>query len=421
MMDPNPALNGALESLLPTHLPTIQPGLERIEALLATLGNPERKLPPVVHVAGTNGKGSTIAFMHAALKAAGLKVHVYHSPHLVRFAERITLANVLVSDDVLLKEIATIKPLADAHDASFYEATTALAFKLFAEVPADIVLLETGLGGRWDATNVVETPLLTIITPIGLDHTEFLGDSLAEIAAEKAGIMKAGVPCVLAHQEPDAKAVFDSQAKKLGIKTYTPEWQRTNAGFHMEHHSYPAPSLFGEHQYANAALAVEALTLLEAKIPALTHKAVVQGVASASWPARMQKLSAHPFNAQLPHTDIWLDGGHNPHAAEVIAHWAKTQSCKITLVLGMLANKDAAGYLSPLMPYLEQVVLVPLAGQPCQTAASIAPLLPPNTGFHASERLDQAMELLAKHPPKGAVLIAGSLYLAGSVLSRASL
>lgn len=388
--------------------------------LLSALGNPENKLPPVVHVAGTNGKGSVLATLRAILEAAGLRVHVYTSPHLVRFHERIRLAGKLIDEADLVRLLEACEQAAGGHPITFFEVTTAAAFLAFSQTPADIVLLETGLGGRLDATNVINKPALTVITPVAMDHEGYLGDTLAKIAAEKAGILKEGVPCVMAAQQPEADAVIRKVAGDVGAPVVDWSFQETADGFVVsgrDHKlSLPRPCLKGAHQIANAALATAAIMTLDDI--AVGPEAVKAGLAKADWPARLQALhySHHPLLTVLPAgSELWLDGAHNRAAAEGLASEIKAwPGEKPWLVLGMLNNRDVANYLEPLLPQLAGVYGVAIPGEGNSHSADHVAHCAAGCAAESVEEALQQIAAKAGAPVK--VVIAGSLYLAGHVL-----
>jgi len=318
-------LGDILTRLSALHPHAIDLSLDRMRRLLAQLGHPEQHLPPVIHVAGTNGKGSTIAYLRAICEAAGLRVHVYSSPHLVRLNETIRLAGMLVGDDELLATLQQVERINAGAPITLFEAETAAAFVLFAKHPADIVLLEVGLGGRLDATNVIEKPAACVLTPIGIDHTDFLGNTLLQIAAEKAGILKRRVPVISSEQSPEATAVIEQAARKLHAPTHF-AGQEWHVGIERGRLVYQddrglmdlaAPKLFGRHQFGNAGLAIATLRALNFRIDTAAYEA---GVARAEWPARMQRLSAGRLVELAPkEAEIWLDGGHNADGGRVIA------------------------------------------------------------------------------------------------------
>lgn len=401
------------------------PGLERIAALLERLGNPHRKLPPVFHVAGTNGKGSTCAFLRAAIQAAGLSVHVYTSPHLVRFNERIRLADALIDDQELAQLLGEVLDRAEGIDPSFFEATTAAAFLAFSRTPADACIIEVGLGGRLDATNVIEDPLVSGIAHLGIDHEAFLGNDLHVIAGEKAGIAKAGRPLVTQDHAKPLATVIARTASHHGAPWFArgTDWNgavcRNELHYRDADRKYrlPLPRLAGAHQVDNALLAIAMLSHQSA-IP-VSEDALKAAMGRADWPARMQQMGAGPLTDLLPSTaDLWLDGGHNILAAEALAqYFADTKN--LHLVVGMLANKDPAGFLAPLAQHVQSIIFVPIDDHDCHApemlvavadklgvAAAVAPDL------IAAVR-DTAVKL---DTGNATIAILGSLYLAGEAL-----
>ncbi|MBS7540536.1 bifunctional folylpolyglutamate synthase/dihydrofolate synthase [Ancylobacter lacus] len=421
-----------LERLLALHPKLIDLSLERMWRVLERLGHPERRLPPVIHVAGTNGKGSTVAFMRAVLEAAGLKVHVYTSPHLVRFNERIRLAGRLVEEARLAGALAQAEQANDGAPITFFEITTAAAFQLFAEEPADILLLEVGLGGRLDATNVVERPLATVITPVSIDHVEFLGETVEAIAGEKAGILKAGAPAVIARQPREALRAIERRAARLGVPLHIAgeqfqafeEGGRLVVADEMGLVDLPLPRLVGGHQIENAGLAVAALRAAGLKLPAAAYEA---GMRAAEWPARLQRLGPGPLVARAPEgVDVWLDGGHNAAGGQALAAALADIEDRaprpLVMVVGMLGTKDAGGFLAPFAGLTRELVAVPVPGehkgQPPEMVAAAARA----QGITASvaPSVAAALEGLASFPapPVPRVLICGSLYLAGAVLGE---
>jgi dihydrofolate synthase/folylpolyglutamate synthase len=401
-------------------------GLERITRLLARVGNPHLRLPPVLHVAGTNGKGSTCAFLRAALEAAGLRVHVYSSPHLVRFNERIRVAGTLIGDATLAPLLAEVLDAGGDIGASFFEVTTAAAFLAFARTSADACVIEVGLGGRLDATNIVPAPIATGIAQLGIDHQAFLGDTLPQIAREKAGIAKPGVPLVTMRYDPEIAAVV--AAAGVPVLAEGTAWTYAVDGDQLTYRDAkgtvetPLPTLSGPHQPGNLALAIAMLRHQDAL--AIPATALAAAATSARWPARMQRLGNGPLAALLPAgTPVWLDGGHNAAAgaaiAGTVAEVAADRPCH--LVLGMLANKDPEGLIAPLAARLASVTTVPIPGHahhaPAELATLVARLGVPMTG--TAENVADALRITAERVEGGgqsAVLILGSLYLAGVVL-----
>ncbi len=419
-----------LERLSRLHPKLIDLSLGRIERLLATLGNPHKKLPPVVHVAGTNGKGSTIAALRACLEAGGYRVHAYISPHLVGFHERIRLAGQLIEEEALIALLEKCEAANGRTPITYFEITTAAALLAFARIPADIVLLETGLGGRLDATNVISSPAVTAITPISLDHQAFLGDTIAAIAGEKAGILKPGVSAVLGPQPEAAEAVIEARADELGapLSRWQREWRCVAAGDRMHFAGMhwlldlPPPSLAGAHQIANAGTAIACLEQLR-DLP-LTPKAVAQGLRQIDWPARLQRLTHGPLvETTPPGWELWLDGGHNPSAGAVLADFVAGWGDRpLYLVVGMLNTKDAAGFLRPLAPYAAALAGVTIPGEQNPHHAEAIATAARSVGIRASTApsVEAALQEFRGHSAGGRVLICGSLHLAGTVLAENS-
>lgn len=405
--------------------------------VLEKLGNPHLSLPPTFHVAGTNGKGSTLAFLRAMLEAEGKKVHVYTSPHLVCFHERIRLAGALITEEDLCALLHEGERAAQNEDLTFFEITTALAFAAFARTPADFVLLETGLGGRLDATNVIPRPLASIITRISRDHAEFLGDNIEAIAGEKAGIIKKNVPVIIAPQK-DARvnAVITEKAQGLEcpIIQHGKDWhfERLDHGklgvtWDTQHFYAPRPSLFGVHQYENAATAIMALAatgLLD------REKQTLSGIAQALWPARLQKLNNGPLLSYLPKdAELWLDGGHNDSAGEALANIAKDWEAQddrpLYVICGMMGNKDARAFISPFAPYVRAMAVIDIPNEPkCMAAPVLAGAAQGLVPFiKTAPSPAEAISLLAaianeQGGRKARFLVTGSLYLAGHVLQN---
>lgn len=418
-----------LKALENAFLAPIDLGLSRMERLMQALGKPQQKLPHVIHVAGTNGKGSLIAYLRAILSAAEKKTHIYTSPHLIRFNERIILAGQEVEDGLLLKALQKIYRLKDQFPGTLFELSTAAAFTLFAEHKADALLLEVGLGGRLDATNVVQTPAVTVITPVSLDHMEYLGETLPLIAAEKAGIMKPSVPCVVGPQEPEAMAMIEQKAQTLNVPLHRfgKEWTLENNQYHSATLDFilPDPSLIGEHQWLNAATAVAVMDVLHQQnlFSDVNADHLKLGIQSAVWPARLQSLNSPALLDHLPKdSKLWLDGGHNPAAGKMLAAWLKKtwgDKAEISLVCGMMQSKDATGFFKPLAPYVKQCFTVPIPREPksftAETLAEIAGSCAVNT-IPATD-VFAAFQQISQNPQPQNVLIAGSLYLSGVVLA----
>ena len=424
-----------LSRLLELHPKRIDLSLERIERLLAALGDPQKRLPPVVHVAGTNGKGSTIAFMRAILEAAGLGVHVYSSPHLVAFRERIRLAapggGRLVEDDVLSETLAEIEQANGGAPITFFEATTAAALKLFAGRPADFLLLEVGLGGRFDATNVIPTPACAVITPISIDHVEFLGDTLEKIAFEKAGIIKRGAPVVVSEQAEEVLAVIERQAARLRAPLIIHGQDflcRAEQGrlIYQDQHGLldlPLPRLAGRHQIVNAGTAIAAVRQCAPNLPLAAFE---RGMVSASWPGRLQNIGRGKLAALAPDgAELWLDGGHNEAGgrvlAEAMADFEDKAPRPLVLLYGGLQTKDAEGFLRHFAGLAAEVVAVPVRGEQAGRTPAEISALARGLGMKTDVQrgAEEALRALAARPwavpPR--ILIAGSLYLVGEILA----
>ena len=427
-------VDSILARLLALHPKRIDLSLDRMTRVLERLGHPERRVPPVIHVAGTNGKGSTIAFLRAMLEAAGKNVHVYTSPNLVRINERFRLGRpdggALVSDDELADALAECERANGNAPITIFEIETAAAFVLFARHQADMLLLEVGLGGRLDATNVIERPLATVITPVSMDHIEFLGASIEAIAAEKAGILRKGVPAVIAPQADAAMAVIERAAEKARAPLYA-AGQHWNAS--VEHgrlvyqddqglFDLPPPRLFGRHQYDNAGTAIAALRAAGIKLP---MKAVEHGLTRAEWPARLQRITTGRLPALAPPgAELWLDGGHNAEGgraiAAALADLEDRVSRPLVLVVGMLTTKDHEGFLRNFTGLVRRVFGVPIhqdKGVPAHEIAAAAEAAGmPAVAAPDIEAALAAIGALGFDPPPR-ILITGSLYLAGEVLA----
>jgi dihydrofolate synthase/folylpolyglutamate synthase len=413
-----------IERLHSLHPKLIDLSLGRMQACLDALGNPERRLPPVIHVAGTNGKGSTCAFLRAIAEAAGLRVHVYTSPHLVRFHERIRLAGALVSEEALAEALEHVERVNAGEPVTVFEVTTAVAFHLFATVPADLLVLEVGLGGRFDATNVVDRPAATAITSISMDHMDFLGDTLAKIAFEKAGIIKHSVPCATGAQAAEVLAVLEGVAAERGAPllrrgrdwdvSYQPDAGLTwsDAATRI---ATPPPGLPGPHQADNAGIAIAALRAWNPLW--LTEAAIVEGVARAEWPGRMQRLTGR-LAALLPAGwELWLDGGHNAGGGLAIAaHLAQAFADRPThLLVGMKGGKQSDAFLGPIIPLATSLWAVAEPGQ--HLAMPVEAIVAASGGIaRIGGRLEEALRAVRKDGPPARVLICGSLYLAGEAL-----
>ena len=404
------ALDAALDQFEGLYPETIELSLGRIKDLLVTLGRPQDKLPPTIHVAGTNGKGSTCAYLRAMAEQAGLKVHVYTSPHLVRFNERTRLAGELVTDEALIEWLDRVYAALDGRPITRFEATTATALLAFSEVPADLLILEVGLGGRFDATNVIDRPALSVITPVDFDHKQFLGSDLAAIAGEKAGIITPGLPSVSAIQARVCGDVIRARAEELEAPLTVLRMEDIEKV--PEHVALP-----GTHQRYNAALAGLAMRTL--KQPTIPESAIWEGAQSAVWPARMQKLAPGPVTEMAGGAELWLDGGHNPHAATAIAELLREMGGRTVMVTAMIASKDHGGFFHAYRGVIDAVHTMPNApghagADPAELADTARAFLPIAT---AHDSLVAAMRAAAAEKPDR-ILIGGSLYLAGEVLEQ---
>jgi dihydrofolate synthase / folylpolyglutamate synthase len=433
---PASPLGELIARLSALHPKRIDLDLERMHRLLARLDHPERRLPPVIHVAGTNGKGSTIAYLRAILEAANLRVHVYTSPYLVRINECFRLGRPgggkLVGDDELHAALTHCEQANAGAPITIFEIETAAAFCLFAQHPADVLLLEVGLGGRLDATNVIEAPLVSVIAPVSMDHTEFLGNSLMEIAREKAGIIRRGVPVVCAEQPPQAMAVIGETAKRLHAPLHS-----AGEGWHVSVErgrlvyqddrglmDLAAPKLFGRHQFDNAGLAIA--TLRAQNTFRIEPSAFEAGIVNAEWPARMQRLASGALlDRAPPGSEIWLDGGHNAEggrvAAAALGDLEERVSRPLVVIVGMMANKDAGGFLANFAGLTRHIIAVEIpdraGAMPLDLLADAARQsgMRVETAASVEAALAALTRLAYEVPPR--ILITGSLYLAGHVLA----
>ena len=424
MMNTQTGSDVILERMMSLHPKVIDLTLDRVWHLLAALDHPERALPPVIHIAGTNGKGSTQAMIRAGLEAVGNSVHAYTSPHLARFHERIRLAGDLISEAHLTDILDECYRANDGATITYFEITTCAALLAFARTPADYTLLEVGLGGRLDATNVIDTPALTIITPVSMDHESYLGDTLAKIAGEKAGIIKRGVPCIVGPQHDDAMDVIEAQAARLGapLLAYGQHWHVGEERGRLVYQDETGlldldlPNLPGQHQIQNAGAALAALRYLN--MPEAAFDGAVQ---NARWPARMQHLKGTSLNDLAPQTDLWLDGGHNPSAGEALATHLRSLPKRPTyLICGMLNTKDVRGYLRPLAGIADHLTAISIPGEANTLSAEDTEQAARDVGLKAdqADSVETALTQIAANEPHARVLICGSLYLAGHVLRR---
>jgi len=409
------------------HPKAIDLSLGRIKNLLRKLNNPEKLLKSIVHIAGTNGKGSTLAFIKSICENAGLKVNCYTSPHLISFAERIYLSGQNIAETTLSLILEECEEANAGSAVTLFEITTAAAFLAFSRSPADITLIETGLGGRFDATNVIEDPLLTIITPISKDHTDWLGNTITKITFEKAGILKPGSCALIGPQIPEANVVIENQAKKLGIETirYGKDWSFSSSmdGFTLStknfHTDFPRPSLLGEHQVTNSATAVMASKLLTK--PVITNDVISEGLISTSWEGRLQKLQG-PSTKFLPKGgSLWLDGGHNPSAAKAIAKViSQWQDQPVHLIFGYMKSRDPKEFLKPLAKYIGTLHAIDIPGEQSSLTAGECKLAARDLGISATKSnsfLEAIEKITARSKKPSRILICGSLYLVGNVLN----
>jgi len=433
--------NRILARLLDLHPKRIDLTLGRLERLLAALGHPERQLPPVIHVAGTNGKGSVVAYLKGMLQAERLKVHAYTSPHLVLFRERIELSGSPISEDLLAETLAEVEEVNAGEPITFFEITTAAAFLAFSRQPADALLLEVGLGGKFDATNVIGTPKVSVVTSVSLDHQEFLGATLGQIAAEKAGILKKDCVAIVGPQEPDAEVTIDAQAIKVGapLKLYGSDFMAHEEQGRFVYQDtdglmdLPLPRLEGRHQLENAAIAIAAAkAFMESE---LTPEVIAAGLRTVNWPGRLQRLKEGPIvasvgvegalNANV--ADVWIDGGHNPGAAAVVAQAMadldERLSRPLYLVVAMGANKDAGRFFQQFQGLARRAIAVPMpAGEvgfePQQLAATASEAgLGAGIASNIADAVGQIMgDVREGEVPR--ILITGSLYLVGDVLKE---
>lgn len=411
-----------LERMMALHPKVMDLVLDRVWRLLAALDNPQDRLPPVIHVAGTNGKGSTQAMIRAGLEQGGAAVHAYTSPHLARFHERIRLAGDLISEDALTEVLDRCYTANGGDPITYFEITTVAGLLAFAETDADYTLLEVGLGGRLDATNVVAKPALTIITPVDLDHQQFLGDTLTEIAGEKAGIIKRGVPCVVGPQHTESMEVIEAVASRLGspLLAYGQQWHVSAERGRLVYQDetglldVPLPNLPGPHQIMNAGAAIAALRAL-GKDEAACEAAVTQ----AYWPARMERLTSGRLVDLAAGAELWLDGGHNPAAGRALAATLREQPQRSThLICGMLNTKDIGGYLTPLADVAKSLTAVSIPGEANTIAAAQTAAEARKVGLTATtaESVTAAIGQITQTAPNARILICGSLYLAGDVM-----
>ena len=411
-----------LERMMALHPKIIDLTLDRMFRLLTALGNPQNDLPPVIHIAGTNGKGSTQAMIRAGLEAQGRTVHAYTSPHLARFHERIRVAGALIDEDALTAVLDECYAANNGENITYFEITTCAALLAFARTPADYTLLEVGLGGRLDATNVIDKPALSIVTPVSIDHQQFLGDTLPQIAGEKAGIIKRGIPCVVGPQDDEALDVIEAKAAQEAapLRVHGQHWRVDVEGGRLIYQDetglldLPLPNLPGVHQVQNAGTALAALRHLGA-----TDTACEAAVTRADWPARMQRLTRGPLVDAAPLAELWLDGGHNAAAGAALAQVLASGAARPThLICGMLNTKDITGYLAPLADVADSLTAVSIPDEPNTIPAARTAAFGREIGLLSTESPDveSAIRTLTSRDPNARILICGSLYLAGHIL-----
>ena len=418
--------DAVLARMMALHPKIIDLTLDRMLRLLEALGNPQNDLPPVIHIAGTNGKGSTQAMIRAGLEAAGKRVHAYTSPHLARFHERIRVAGDLISEADLTAILDECYDANGGESITYFEITTCAAMLAFARTPADYTLLEVGLGGRLDATNVIDQPALTVITPVSIDHQQYLGETLPQIAGEKAGIIKRRVPCIVGPQHDEAMDVIEAEASRnlAPLLAYGQQWHVSEDAGRMVFQDetglldLPRPNLLGAHQISNAGAALAALRALR-----MDDIACEAAVTRAEWPARMQRLRKGPLVDSAPEAELWLDGGHNPAAGDAIGALLHSMVKRPTyLICGMLNTKDIGGFLRPLAAHAKQLFAVSIPGETATLPASQTADAATQAGLHATtaESVGAALTEIVAQEPQARVLICGSLYLAGGVLRENS-
>ena len=415
-----------LERMMSLHPKIIDLTLDRVWRLLAALDHPERTLPPVIHIAGTNGKGSTLAMIRAGLQAAGKTAHAYTSPHLARFHERIRVAGPLISEPQLTRILDECESANVDASITYFEITTCAALLVFARTLADYTLLEVGLGGRLDATNVIDRPKLSVITPVSIDHQHYLGETLPEIAGEKAGILKRGVACIVGAQPDAALDVFESRAARIGapLLVYGQHWHVGEERGRLVYQDatglldLPLPNLIGAHQVQNAGITIAALRAL-----GFDEAACEAAITRATWPARLQRLRAGPLVDAAQNAELWLDGGHNPAAGAALAEaLSRLPERPAHLICGMLKTKDVAGFLRPLGTIARSLHAVSIPGETATLSAGETCAVAESTGFraHRAEDISAAICAIAAESPNARILICGSLYLAGQVLQQNS-
>ncbi len=413
-----------LQRLMSLHPKMIDLVLDRVLRLLAALDHPERNLAPVIHVAGTNGKGSTVAMIRAGIEASGQSAHVYTSPHLARFHERIRIAGELIGEPVLAELLEECEAANHGLPITYFEITTCAALLAFSRHQADFTVLEVGLGGRLDATNVVDEPALTIITPVSIDHQQYLGDTLAEIAGEKAGILKRNTPCIVGRQDEVALDIIEKHAVRLGVPAFIHGqhwhvWEERGRMVYQDERGLldlPLPNLIGAHQIDNAGISIAALRHFD-----FSEEICRSAVTTAEWPARLQRLRRGPLIDAAGSSELWLDGGHNEGAGFALAEAVTRLSPRpLHLVCGMLRTKDVRGYLRPMSGVIQSLHAVPVPGEAATLTAAETAAAATDCGIIStiSDSVQEAIVAIVSKNESSRILICGSLYLAGSVLKE---
>lgn len=404
---------------------SIKYDLGRMSDLIKVLKSPHLSLPPVIHIAGTNGKGSTASYLKAIFAAADYTAHVYTSPHLIEFNERIVISGEKISDAYLFQLVERVRIASEKHniEPSFFEAITAVAFLGFAEKKADVLILETGIGGRLDATNIVEKPLISIITPVSLDHVNYLGPGIENIAYEKAGIIKNGTPCVVSHQFPTALDIILKMCHTRNVESivYQSDFgiQKMADGFKFlsqkSDFDLPMPALMGDHQILNSATVIAALELAQ-QVFSFSKKHFFQGLKNATWPARIQKIATHKYrNFVSEKNQIWLDGAHNDHGAKVLANWIQDELLDpVILIVGITKNRDVVSFLSQFKGYVQTIFTVPVESEPLSYPAQILSQKAKAADIETIPCLclEDALTKISNDSFEGNIIITGSLFLA---------
>ena len=414
-----------LESLHPKQ---IDLSLNRIKILLKRLGNPERKLPPTIHVAGTNGKGSTLAFLRSIFEENNYKVHVYTSPHLINFNERIRLNSKIITNNFLIELLEECEFYNKNEPITFFEITTAAAYLAFSKISSDVLLLETGLGGRFDATNVITTTVCSVLTPISMDHMNFLGNSIKSITKEKVGIFKKNIPAVISKQNIESSAIINTESKRKNVKLYefnkfwkVSQINPTNFNIQVgkENFSIPVPKLFGHHQLYNSGTAFTVSKVQ--KTLKLRDDLTFRGIKKTFWPARMQKLKNGNLKKIVgKNFELWLDGGHNKHASDMLRFnlddWKESN---LFLIFGMLSNKEPKEFLNEIIKYFENLYVLPVHGHEYVKSSCLKKIyFNYKQKIKSKTKVEFALEDIKNRYKEGKIIICGSLYLAGEILKK---